>query len=123
SCLDQLKGDLPADGLRLVGYPNRPHPSFANSFQQLVAPGDNRAMIVVALHVGLRFVNIRSWRASSSDWQVGELPELGVGGEGRIQLRGNVSVFRQEPLAVGSLSPLHGLQICGNRLIHPVVTR
>ena len=41
--LDELQGHLAADRIGLLGHPNRPHPPFANLFQQLVAAGDHDA--------------------------------------------------------------------------------
>src|SRR6516225_5556590 len=41
--LDELEGDLAADRLRLLGYPDSAHAAFADFLQEPVAAGDQRA--------------------------------------------------------------------------------
>jgi hypothetical protein len=41
--LDQLEGDLAADRLGLLGDVDGAHAAFAEAFEELVAPGDDRA--------------------------------------------------------------------------------
>jgi hypothetical protein len=48
--LDELEGDLAADGLRLLGRPDGAHAALADGLQQLVAADDDRARLLAGRH-------------------------------------------------------------------------